>query len=658
VTLAGNDGAGGSGVDKTEYKVDGGAFAAYTAPIAVTTPGSHTIEFRSTDKAGNVEATKSLTVKVDKAAPATTAALEPGTPGAGGTYTGTVGLTLTATDPVSGVAKTEYMVNTPAAFGAFGAPKLAAAAAEWVTYDPASKPSFTAPGAYSIDYRSTDAAGNVETAKTVSFTIAGADDTAPVTTGTLEPAQPGPGGKYSVPVKVKLSAADPAPQGPAPATVDVEASGDRWSKDSVALTNGDKITWHFGEAAVFPHDVWVLRPGGNPNPNGGDLEQVTSGIVFPGADPVSKTFTQNGAWTFLCKVHSTYSGGTWTGMVGTAAVSPASGGDAPSGVDYTEYRVKTGATQGDWVKKANTGGASPFDNTVTVSEQGDHTVEYRSVDKAGNVEATKSIAFSIATPANQAPTVQIAAAPRSGTAPLTVEFSSDARDPEGAQLKYAWSFGDGGTADTPTAKHVYTQPGAYTATLTVTDPDGASSTATVEVVVSTTPPATQPPGGGGDGNPPAPKPKPWFGVGKPPATPLATFTRRGLAVRITCSEAMSGSATLTLSSAVKRKLRLKSATLARSSVKCGGPGSKTVTLKPSKTVKRALAAARGSHGDAQAPLTAAQAAGRDGVTCRPAACGCSVLGMDAGDLCRKWCRSRSATRLSCRKPSVMNGAFA
>ena len=78
VTLAGTDNAGGSGIDKTEYRVDGGAFATYTAPIAVTTAGTHTIEYRSTDKNDNVEATKTLTVKVDKVAPGTTAALDAG----------------------------------------------------------------------------------------------------------------------------------------------------------------------------------------------------------------------------------------------------------------------------------------------------------------------------------------------------------------------------------------------------------------------------------------------------------------------------------------------------------------------------------------------------------------------------------------------------
>ena len=79
VTLTGNDGANGSGVDRIEYKVDGGAFATYTAPIALTTTGTHTIEYRSIDKNNNVEATKTTTVKVDKAAPTSTATLEPAT---------------------------------------------------------------------------------------------------------------------------------------------------------------------------------------------------------------------------------------------------------------------------------------------------------------------------------------------------------------------------------------------------------------------------------------------------------------------------------------------------------------------------------------------------------------------------------------------------
>jgi len=489
VTLAGNDGATGSGVDKIEYKVDGGAFAAYTAPVAITTAGTHTLEFRSTDKAGNVEATKSLTVKVDKTAPTTTATLEPAT----GPYTGPVTLTLTAADQAnaSGVAKTEYMVNTASPFGALAAAKLANAAAEWVTYNPASKPTFTAPGAYSVDYRATDAAGNVETAKTVTFTITAPnnDKTAPVTTQTLDPAAPGAGKTYSAPVKVKFSANDQAPGGPAAKTVEVNASGDRWVPSSVALYTGDKVQWNFPtETATFPHDVWVVAPGGSQaNPT-----QVTSGIVFPGGASASKTFDANGAWTFICKVHAIYdsTSNAWSGMTGTATVSAAPSGDAPSGVDYTEYRVKTGATQGDWVKANNTAAANPFASEVTVSAEGQHTVEFRSVDKAGNIEATKSVAFGVDIPDPGFPVIEAFADPAQGEAPLLTRFTASGFDPDGGTLTYKWEFIDG-TVLGRAATRTYTKPGTYTAKVTATDDEGDKTSK--EVTVTVTAPGVLPP---------------------------------------------------------------------------------------------------------------------------------------------------------------------
>ena len=87
----------------------------------------------------------------------------------------------------------------------------------------------------------------------------------------------------------------------------------------------------------------------------------------------------------------------------------------------------------------------------------------------------------------EAPSVTAAAEPTSGTAPLDVEFSAEGTDPEGGALTYAWDFGVGGTqddtADTADASWTYTEPGTYTATVTVTDPEGQTGEDTVEVVV-------------------------------------------------------------------------------------------------------------------------------------------------------------------------------
>ena len=43
-----------SGLASTEYRLDGGPWTAYSAPFTVTGDGSHTVDYRATDNAGNV----------------------------------------------------------------------------------------------------------------------------------------------------------------------------------------------------------------------------------------------------------------------------------------------------------------------------------------------------------------------------------------------------------------------------------------------------------------------------------------------------------------------------------------------------------------------------------------------------------------------------
>ena len=133
----------------------------------------------------------------------------------------------------------------------------------------------------------------------------------------------------------------------------------------------------------------------------------------------------------MCKIHSHVEGGQWTGMVGTAQVS-AGAGSPGSGVDFTEYRLTTDGAVGEWVRSDNTAGDDPFETAFTVSGEGDHLVEYRSTDNAGNVETTKSVDFSIAPRDPEAPTAQAFADPSSGPAPLVVQFSATGLDPQGA----------------------------------------------------------------------------------------------------------------------------------------------------------------------------------------------------------------------------------
>ena len=183
------------------------------------------------------------------------------------------------------------------------------------------------------------------------------------------------------------------------------------------------------------------------------------------------------------QLHSSYSAGAWAGMVGTAVVAAGQSTNPASGVDFTEYRVKTGDVQGDWVKKTNTGGASPFASTFQITAEGSHVVEYRSVDKAGNAETAKSIAFSIDLPDPGFPIIQAFADPSSGAAPLLVRFTATGFDPDGGTLSYKWEFADG-TALGRAVTRTYTTPGTYTAKVTATDDEGKTSSKDVQVVVT------------------------------------------------------------------------------------------------------------------------------------------------------------------------------
>jgi glucose/arabinose dehydrogenase len=73
-------------------------------------------------------------------------------------------------------------------------------------------------------------------------------------------------------------------------------------------------------------------------------------------------------------------------------------------------------------------------------------------------------------PANNPPIIEaLTATPSEGDAPLAVEFAAEASDPDDDELTYDWELGDGGSSAEPDPTHVYASPGAYQATLTVSD---------------------------------------------------------------------------------------------------------------------------------------------------------------------------------------------
>ena len=133
-----------------EYKIGAGAWtSSYTAP---TTDGAYTVQVRDTDKAGNVK-TASLSFTLDTTLDMPTLALTSDSFGAGTGGTATDMLTNSAALTFSAAAADvtrEYKIGAGAWTSSYTAP--------------------TTDGAYTVQVRDTDKAGNVKTAS-LSFTL-------------------------------------------------------------------------------------------------------------------------------------------------------------------------------------------------------------------------------------------------------------------------------------------------------------------------------------------------------------------------------------------------------------------------------------------------------------------------------------------------------
>ncbi len=105
------------------------------------------------------------------------------------------------------------------------------------------------------------------------------------------------------------------------------------------------------------------------------------------------------------------------------------------------------------------------------------------------------------------PEAKIAASVTEGLPPLTVKFTSTG----GGRSR--WNFGDGATSDDPNPTHVFQQPGLYSVTLTVTDPDGGSARTFQQIAV--------------DRNTSEPIVRAGFSSGDSPALKLHGTARRG-----------------------------------------------------------------------------------------------------------------------------------
>ncbi|WP_139984529.1 ThuA domain-containing protein [Nocardioides litoris] len=460
-TLAAADGTG-SGIASTEYRIAGGSWTPYTGTaVAVTGEGERTVEFRSTDKAGNVETAKSQVVKVDTVLP-TVAATQAGD--------GAKTLTLAGTDATSGIDKVEYQVGD---------------ATSWSTY---SQPLvFSDAGTYTVRYRAVDKAGNTSATATATVVVEQTEEPGDTTDpevgvtvlgsyeGTvLDQTSSGVGGSATL-----VSEADGEGY-TTTATLELTGLLPDTSYEShlhVGTTCGG-FEGHYRDdedgAGTPPNELWPTNPGWTPESGDPRIKANADGTSYAEATVAWAPRIEGG----ILAIHRE---GAIIGCVDLDLTGPGTVVlDATDDVEVTSltYTVDEGA---------ETAYEGPFE----ITDAGTHTVAYTATDAAGN---ETSGSFEVVVPETEEPqalevaltTTPAAPSGRGGwyTGPVTVDATATGGEGE-RTLEHR--TGDG--AWQPWTGPVrLTRDGTYRVQVRVTDGSGATKIATQVVRIDATAP--------------------------------------------------------------------------------------------------------------------------------------------------------------------------
>ena len=496
VTLTADDGVG-DGVERIEYSLDGGPFLVYDQPFTVTGAGEHTVRYRATDRSPyeNQEETKTLTVLVDADAPTTTAAVS----GSGNSRR----VALNANDSGSGVNRVEYRVD----------------GGEWQLYDAPPAPQALIDGTQA----SLDA-----------WKMAGPGSFVLQPDGSIQ-SEGGLGmlwypvsdfGDFSLKLRFRDARTDaghsnggvfvrfPNPDEVvgAPANERPECvSGDEDRPEWVAIFCGHEIQMYDG-------------PTGEPQKTGSVYNFQPLNLAQ--AEPLGKGEWSDYEIRIVGQDYTIIRNGKVINRFDNSIPKESSRGGDPPTQERQFDRGYIGLQNhggSDVMQIADvriqdlSGGERDGSGPFTVTGAGNHTVEFRTIDEAGNIESTQSVSFRIGQP-----------------------------------------------------------------------------------------PPPGPPGGPPVVEPPVPPALARFEVrGVRPSMPGRRLVRRGLRVRVDCTDRMEGRARLTVSRAWARRLDLGSrTTLASRRVRCDADGLTSITLKPGKRVSQKLRQYdRRSGSDVRARLT-------------------------------------------------------
>ncbi len=148
--------------------------------------------------------------------------------------------------------------------------------------------------------------------------------------------------------------------------------------------------------------------------------------------------------------------------------------------DTARFSVKAEGDdlQYQWQKNyTDISGATKSKHTTPPVSSDDNGDLFRCV--VSNVEGSRTSSSARLTVTSKAPEAAFTASPKSGKAPLNVQFTDQSK---GDIYSWAWTFGNGKTGSGKNISHTYDEPGTYQATLTVKG-SGGTDTASATIAV-------------------------------------------------------------------------------------------------------------------------------------------------------------------------------
>ncbi len=315
----------------TYYKIDTGGQQTYgNSAFDVSGDGDHTVSFWSVDGAGNTESANTVHVKIDTTAPTTTATYSNSY--VPGSWTNqTVSVTLHPGDGTgSGVAHTYYTIDSGGT----------------QTYNNAAF-DVSGEGTHTITYWSVDNVGNTESpANTATIKI---DLTKPSTTATYSNSYV-PDTWTNQTVSVTLHPSD--------------SGGSNVAHTYYTIDSGDTQTYansSFDVSGEGTHTITFWSVDGAGNTETANTATIKIDLTNP---------------TTTATYSNSYVPGDWTSQSVEVTLHPSDTGG--SDVAHTYYTIDSGQQQ-------------TYGDAFTISDEGDHTVSFWSVDGAGNTESATSV---------------------------------------------------------------------------------------------------------------------------------------------------------------------------------------------------------------------------------------------------------------------------